>query len=107
MTTVILSSVGAVVANVFFTIVSYSSEIRASPMAYPLAVFSGGLAAASWVALIRKLSLEQQFVTNLIWDVGVTLLCVILPLIVFHVKIDLKTGVGAGVAVLGLIIAKW
>jgi hypothetical protein len=98
---------GVVLANWIFTMVSYDSSIRMNPvLSYPMAIFAGTLSASCWVYLVRNLPDKEQFITNMIWDIGVTIICIILPLLLYTIKLDLKTIVGVTIAVIGLIIAK-
>jgi uncharacterized membrane protein len=105
--TVIYSIFGAFIANVLFTIVAYGSACRDNgDITYFTAVMGGIIAAYSWAALVLKMPQDQMFITNLIWDVGVTIMFVFLPFIMYDIKVDIKTMIGAIIAVIGIIIAK-
>lgn len=97
---------GAILTNVAFAMVSYDNAIRNGNLAYLIAILAGAGAAASWCLLVRNTPEKNQFFANITWDVGVTVLFLILPFIMYHLKIDMKSTIGAAVAVIGLLIMK-
>jgi uncharacterized membrane protein len=94
------------VSNIIWCMVSYDPSIRMGTYAYHLCVFGGLISSFAWCYMIRNLQQSQQYIANVMWDVGVTLIFLILPLTMYHIKMDLKTGIGTAVAVIGLIIIK-
>jgi len=70
--------------------------------AYPLAIAASMLGGAAWVYLIRHLDRKHIFAANLSWDVLVTLLCTLLPVFMYGIKLDFKAILGCTLAVLGV-----
>lgn len=99
--------IAVLISNIIWCMVSYDPNIRMNAtLAYPLCVFAGSLSAFFWCYMIRHLNQSQQYIANVMWDVGVTIIFIILPLIMYNLKIDMKTIIGTIVAVIGLIIMK-
>jgi len=99
--------IAVLLSNIIWCMVSYDPSIRMNALlAYPMCVFGGSLSAFFWCYMIRHLQQSQQYIANVMWDVGVTLIFIVLPLIMYHIRMDLKTAIGTAVAVIGLIIIK-
>jgi len=98
---------GVILSNVIWCMVSYDPNIRLNALlAYPMCVFGGSLSAFLWCYMIRHLQQSQQYVANVIWDVGVTIIFIVLPIIMYHVRMDIKTAIGIAVTLVGLLIIK-
>jgi uncharacterized membrane protein len=69
-------------------------------------MIAGALSAFAWCYMIRHLHQNQQYVANVMWDVAVTIIFIILPLIMYHIKLDAKTIIGTILAVIGLLVMK-
>lgn len=57
--------------NIIWCMVSYDPNIRLSSLAYPMCVSGGALSVFAWCYMIRHLQQSQQYIANVMWDVGV------------------------------------
>ena len=105
---VLFSVIGVVFANWVYAHVAYNKYFEDKPFtAYVVSILAAAVTTAAWVLLIRNVKVTKDvFITNLIWDVGATILCVTLPIIVFDIKLDIKTIIGCIIAIVGIIITK-
>lgn len=105
---VLFSVFGVVFANWVYAHVAYNKYFEDKPfLAYFISIGAAAITTAAWVLLIRNVkAVKDVFITNLIWDVGATILCVTFPILMFNVKLDLKTAIGCTLAILGIIITK-
>jgi drug/metabolite transporter (DMT)-like permease len=105
---VLFSILGLTFANWVYAHVAYNKYFQERPFtAYAVSILAAAITTAAWVLLIRNVKTTRDvFITNLIWDVGATILCVTLPIIMFNVKLDMKTAIGCVVAIAGIIITK-
>lgn len=105
---VLFSILGLTFANWVYAHVAYNKYFQERPFtAYAVSILAAAITTAAWVLLIRNVKATKDvFITNLIWDVGATILCVTLPIIMFNVKLDMKTAIGCVIAIVGIIITK-
>jgi len=105
---VLFSIIGVIFANWVYAHVSYNKYFEDKPLtAYIVCIFAAALTTAAWLLLIRNVKITKEvFIINLIWDVGATILCVTFPIIIFDVKLDIKTIIGCIIAIIGIIITK-
>ena len=104
----LFSIFGIVFANWVYAHVSYNKYFQDRPFtAYAVSILAAAITTAAWVLLIRNVKATKDvFITNLIWDVGATILCVTFPILLFNVKLDMKTAIGCTIAIAGIIITK-
>ena len=96
---------GAIIANILYVYVSFEDSIRTNAWkVYPLGVFASMLAGVSWIYMIRHLLYKNIFFANFAWDIIVTVLCAILPIFMYGIKLDLKATIGCIIAVIGVVL---
>ena len=96
---------GAILANVIYVYVSFDEAVRNDAWKiYPIGVFGSMIAGASWIYMIRHLEHKHIFFANFAWDVTVTVLCVMLPIFMYNVKLDFRAILGSILAIIGIII---
>jgi len=91
-----------------FSIISYDTYFDSRPvLAYSIAIGSAIVATAMWLYLIRTYSEKKDiFVVNVVWDVVVSIITILVPLLVYNIKMDMKTVIGCVLAIIGILIAK-
>ena len=104
----LFSIFGIVFANWVYAHVSYNKYFQDRPLsAYAVSILAAAITTAAWVLLIRNVKTPKEvFITNIIWDVGATMLCVVFPIMLYNVRLDMKTVIGCTIAIIGLLIAK-
>lgn len=96
---------GAIIANVLYVYISFEDSVRNDFWKiYTYGVFASALAAISWIYLIRHLSHRHIFFANFAWDITVTILCAILPIFMYGVRLDTKAVLGCILATIGIIL---
>jgi multidrug transporter EmrE-like cation transporter len=105
---ILFSLLGLTFANWVYAHVAYNKYFQDRPFsAYAISILAAAITTAAWVLLIRNVKTHKEiFITNIIWDVGATMLCVIFPIMLYNVKLDMKTVIGCAIAIIGLLIAK-
>ena len=105
---VIFSIFGVVFANWVYAHVAYNKYFQDRPFtAYAVSILAAAITTGAWVLLIRSVKATKDvFITNLVWDVGAKILCVSFPILLFDVKLDMKTAIGCIIAIAGIIITK-
>jgi hypothetical protein len=99
--------VGAIIGNALFSMVSYDPSIRNNIwQAYPIVIIANTISACCWCYMARSLTTAQQFIANVFWDIGITLLFIVIPILMYNVRPDIKTIVGTVIAIIGLIVIK-
>lgn len=106
MTFLIWTFLGAIFANVLYVFISFNDAIRTDAWrVYPLGIFGGIVGTVSWIYMVRHLAGNKQiFLANFGWDITVTVLCALLPILMYGVKIDLKTLIGCILAISGIVL---
>lgn len=95
----------AIIANVTYVYISFNDNVRMNAFkAYPFAITVSALGGAAWVYLVRNLDRKHIFATNLSWDVLVTLLCTLLPIVMYGIKLDFKAVLGCILAIAGVVL---
>jgi hypothetical protein len=96
---------GAITANIIYVYVSFNDSIRLDAWKiYPIGISAGILATTSWIYLVRHLSPKHIFFANFGWDITVTVLCALLPIFMYGVKLDFKAIMGCVLAITGIIL---
>jgi len=99
----------ALLAYVIYTCLCYCEYFKTRPVeAYSLGIIASIISTMTWLYMIRHYAENKNSILyiNLFWDVGASLIYIILPIIFFDIKLDIKTIIGCVLAVLGLVIAK-
>jgi ABC-type transport system involved in cytochrome c biogenesis permease subunit len=99
----------AFLAYVVYICLCYCEYFKTRPVeAYSLGVIASIVSTMTWLYMIRHYAENKNSILyiNLLWDVAASLVYVILPIIFFDVKLDLRTSVGCILAIIGLVIAK-
>lgn len=106
MTFLIWTFLGAIVANLIYSYVSFNEAVRTDAWrAYPLAILASAIGVTSWMFMIRHLKNEDIFLANLSWDVLVkALLIVFLPIFLYGVKLDIRAILGCILAISGVVL---
>lgn len=105
MTFLIWTFLGAIIANILYVYVSFDESIRFNAWKiYPIGVFAGIIATTSWIYMIRHLPNKHIFIANFGWDITVTVLCALLPIFMYGVKLDIKATMGCILAIVGVIL---
>jgi uncharacterized membrane protein len=103
----LISCIGAVLCSIIITFISYSESIKDSPLkAYIYVILASAIAGITWCQLARSTKHEDLFTINLIWDVGMTILYVLMPVIFFNIKLDFKAILGTVICIIGLLLVK-
>jgi drug/metabolite transporter (DMT)-like permease len=91
-----------------FSVISYDTYFDTRPvMAYGISIVAALVATVMWLYLIRTYDKKTDiFVVNVIWDVVVSLITILVPLFMYNVKMDMKTLIGAILAIVGVLITK-
>jgi len=91
-----------------FSVISYDTYFDTRPvMAYGISIVAALVATVMWLYLIRTYDEKTDiFVVNVIWDVVVSLITILVPLFMYNVKMDMKTLIGAILAIVGVLITK-
>lgn len=105
---IITSIIGCITANTIYVMAAYDPSFKSNPWkGYGLPVLAAICSTTAWMWLIRTIDSDRQtFWINMAWDVGATLLVILLPMLLYSVKVDTRTMVGCLIALIGLIIAK-
>jgi uncharacterized membrane protein len=105
---VISSLIGVSIANWIYADLCYNKLYADKPWTvYGLCMFAAFISTNGWFFLIRNIKSPKELVlTNILWDVGATVLCIVFPILLYNVRIDMKTIIGCIIAIIGLIIAK-
>lgn len=105
---IFLSFLGISIANWIYADICYSKTYNDKPWTvYGLCMLAAFISTNGWYFLIRNIKTPKELlITNIIWDVGATILCVVFPIMLYNVKFDMKTIIGCMIAILGLLIAK-
>jgi len=99
--------VAAIVANIMFVTISYNESVRLDAVkSYSIGIIASVIAVVGWLYLIRNTEHKNIFFVNILWDVGVTVLCVILPVLMYNIRLDTKAIVGTIIALVGVAIVK-
>lgn len=105
MTFLIWTFLGAIIANVLYVYVSFDETIRNDAWRiYSIGIFGGIIATASWIYMVRHLSSKYIFLANFGWDITVTVLCALLPIFMYGIKLDLKAILGCILAIAGVVL---
>lgn len=91
----------------FGAYIAYDVAIKASPWFLPIGIVVGIVSNLIWL-YVTKITTDNKdlFVYGLIWDVMMMAAYILVPLLLFHVKLDWKQTVGTILVVLGLILTK-
>jgi drug/metabolite transporter (DMT)-like permease len=105
---IITSIVGCFIANTIYAMAAYDPEFKTNPWkGYGLPMLVAMLSTAAWMWLIRSIDSDRQtFWINMAWDVGATLICIIMPVFLYGVKVDTRTAIGCAISIIGLMIVK-
>jgi len=97
---------GAIIANVLYVYISFDESIRLNAWKiYSIGSFASVVGGISWIYMVRHLSgYKQIFLANFGWDITVTILCTLLPIIMYGIKIDYKTTLGCILAISGIVL---
>lgn len=96
---------GAIMANILYVYISFDDSIRLNAWKiYSIGIFAGIVATTSWIYMIRHLSNKYIFIANFGWDITVTVLCALLPIFMYGIKLDFKAILGCILAILGVIL---
>jgi drug/metabolite transporter (DMT)-like permease len=105
MTFLVWILLGVIVAEITFVSISYNDSIRLDAWKiYPIGVAAGILVTTCWIYMIRHLSPKHIFFANFAWDITVTVLCTLLPIFIYGIKLDLKATVGCILAFVGIVL---
>ena len=105
---ILLSVIGISIANWIYADICYSKSYDDKPwIVYGLCMLAAFISTNGWYFLIRNIKAPKDLlITNIIWDVGATILCVVFPIMLYNVKFDMKTIIGCMIAIIVLLIAK-
>jgi len=99
----------AILAYATYTCLCYCEYFRTRPFeAYSLGIFASMVSTISWLYMIRYFSENKNNILyiNLFWDISASILYIIIPIMFFDVRLDLKTSIGCILSIFGLIIIK-
>ena len=105
---ILIAIVTLLITNIIFIAIGYDESIRSVAWkSYALSVFASLCGSLGYTYFLRSLARQQIFVANLVWDVAIVILCIILPVIFYKIKLDSAAVIGSVIAVIGIIIAKY
>ena len=83
------------------------SQIKDTPWIWLIGFTISGAEGVLWFWLVRCMpNKESTLIISLVWDVLMTSVFIIVPILMFHVRLDWKTSIGFAFCVVGLIILK-
>lgn len=91
----------------FGAYIAYDVAIKASPWFLPLGVVVGIVSNLIWL-YVTKITTDNKelFLYGLIWDVMMMAAYIIVPLLLFNVRLDWKQSLGTILVIIGLILTK-
>jgi uncharacterized membrane protein len=106
---IIILPIFALLAYVAYMCLCYCEYFKSRPFeAYLVGILASIVSTISWLYLIRNYTENKNNILyiNLCWDVCASILYIIIPIMFFDVKLDLKVSIGCVLTVLGLVIIK-
>jgi len=97
-------------ASLFYLLgayIAYDVAIKASPWFLPAGIAVGIVSNLIWL-YVTKITTDNKdlFLYGLVWDVMMMAAYIIVPMLLFDVRLDWKQTVGTILVVLGLILTK-
>lgn len=104
----VIGLIAITIASLLYTVVAFDRSYGNKPIiSYFLANLAAFISVSAWMFLVRQTKSEKEiFVLNVLWDIGVTLMVVLFPILMYNFKLDTKTAIGCSIAVIGIVIAK-
>ena len=100
--------ISIIVSSFIYSIVAYDHRFEKNVLlSYTLSVIAAIISVTAWTYMIRYYRDPNiTMIINVAWDLGIGVMLILFPLILFDHKIDTKTIVGCVISVIGIIIAK-
>ena len=104
----IIAITTVIISSYLYVVISYHPKCQENSwLAYSLGVFVALFSVNIWVWLVRGIKDPNNIlVLNCVWDIGITVLVLLLPVVLYDIKFETKTLIGCIIAVIGIIIAK-
>jgi hypothetical protein len=103
----LISFILFLIANFIFVKISYDDVLRLHEYKGFLFGYMGSIISMSgWYLLIKNVKYDNIFFVDLIWEIGATLISVVLPLFLFNIQVNTTMWIGIFVCFFGMIIVK-
>lgn len=88
-------------------VTSYSETVKASPYYFAFGIALGVIANFCWLHIARQETDPSKLVlTGLYWDIMLTVVYMIIPMMFFGARLTLTQGLGVAAILLGIILTK-
>ena len=96
------------ISSFIYAIVAYDTRCANNAfLSYLLSIIAAIISVSAWTYVVRYYrDPNATMIINVAWDLGVGIMLILFPLILFDLKIDTKTIIGCVIATIGLLIAK-